>query len=922
MKRPRCYHKVILFACALPCLSAQASDVPDDFLELFDYKDRMVSLRDLNGQDKVSVRLEVNYDSVRLPAHSEESKAVLAQYFQRNQVSEPLAQKILAELGSGVSNTDQCKGRVDECVVLPEEYAFYYDYDSALLHLFINGAYLDRPSTEVEYASGHDRHNGLINHADLYTNHYDGGNSSLTWNDTAIVGLPYGHLTGDFSVTDNGNESLYELSYDVAWNRYRAYMGRFNQGVKLNSTDLLNPTRYVEQSSVNLATSRALRLGQAGSTERLYFFSPARGELRVVRDGRIIKNFSVAEGQGYITYADLPSGRYDVTLELLVGGQVVSSELRTIYNQRHDFPDVGEMDLALSAGVFEAPRGSLTLEWEDEGEFRPLHSRYNDSGFASALASYRISGGALLAAGALASRDESMVTLGGALQLPFSSELSGHIDYYQHGGKASDTSFSGPGFSLGYEQIKHGDSNRHDTLLGYLMGYRDYTRRYVNLYHSLPYGITLFGNYSRGQYEERFERGNYDYELLSVGLGMPLPGASRLDVSYDQDLDSRDRSIFLTWQIPLGGAWSARYSWGRHNQQGKEIRASVMRDFTSEDQSTSGFIDAGGVRTYDRLTEGEVYAGLSTSQPAYQGSLNTHANSNGSRGLSASLSSSQLVTGSGVEWVGQKADSYAVVNADIQDQQIQPGEDNPLGFISTRRNKRLEGKRYMYGAKEIIALRPFDEYSVAIDSESVSMFNTGDHGVDAFAYPGSVIQLKPSLRPVVTFVSAFSDLFDQPVDELECQGIGCIDVAKVVDGVFRVSLIEGSDFSLFAGQARCLVPRDYEEAEQLNFGQNYCLPQAKPKTFVKVAHPGNKTLTSLYYLGTFDGSASVHELVNKIKGIGAVHQRSIGRYMALYLEIQEGTTLSRQDEALLQNIGLYAKEMEVLQKISQPIVKQ
>ena len=78
MKRPRCYHKVILFACALPCLSAQASDVPDDFLELFDYKDRMVSLRDLNGQDKVSIRLEVNYDSVRLPAHSEESKAVLA----------------------------------------------------------------------------------------------------------------------------------------------------------------------------------------------------------------------------------------------------------------------------------------------------------------------------------------------------------------------------------------------------------------------------------------------------------------------------------------------------------------------------------------------------------------------------------------------------------------------------------------------------------------------------------------------------------------------------------------------------------------------------------------------------------------------------------------------------------------------------
>lgn len=906
----------------LACMARADLDIPEEFSELFEFRERNVTLKDLDGTGKTSLILNVSYDSVKLPDSKDETIEKLNSYFKRNGITDAMAERILNSLAHGVKNVESCQGYINECVVLPEDHEFYYDYENALLTLFVNGAELDKPKANLEYATAKNEHSALINHVDLYSSYFNDSSSSYSMNNKSILGLPYGHVKSDFTVSDS-NKALYELSYDLSFSeKNRVYAGRFNNGVSFNSTDIVSPSRYIQQTSLNFGSTNNLLMNRRENTEQIFFFSPASGELRVLRDGRVIKQLQISEGQGSLSYSDLPSGRYDIELEVVAGGKVISSEKRTVYNDLVNMPTVGNSDFVFSVGQLNEARAQFLAFDEYDSLSLSQPSRFDDALFASALFSKRMSEPFMVAAGGFMADSESMATMGAQWYLPAGGNINGSASIYSHGAFSYDARFGTKYYSLSYERMKHSGAHS-DTLASYLMGPYNYEKLSGNLFVNFDNGVSSYYTHTVGKYKYPKSGDLYTrYDTSTIGLGYNLPVLNaRLDLAFDFDHVSNGRSANLTLQVPLISDWETKLSSYGNSSGYRENRASVVKNnFLSRENMSSSLEISSVYANTDNSILNEMYAAASINESVLRGTANLYANDQGNHGLSGSLSSTQVVTANGVNVTGQKADAYAIIDAEINN--INEDSSDPYGFVTIRKNNKLDNKQFIYGPSQVIPITAYNNYNVAVDSESVSLYNSGDLGIDAFAYPGSSLTIKPSLKPVVTFVSAFSDLFDEPVDEIECKGFGCIDVSKVMDGVFRVTLVEGSDFTLYAGAERCLVPSDYEDAELMNFGNNYCLPDAKPRSIISVNNQKTSKSSEVYYVGSFDDTDVVNDYIDRLSSLGGtLYQKKVGSDIALYLLLEnEGSMmLSKAQQLVIDSMQLYAREIHILNKINQPV---
>ncbi|MBS4685653.1 TcfC E-set like domain-containing protein [Aeromonas sobria] len=909
---------------ALSCPIMAETDMPEEFSELFEFKERSVSIKDINGTGKTSLILSVNYDTIRLPKDQGMAVAQLQGYFKRNNVPQVMSERILLSLQKGVKNTESCHGYISQCVVTPVDYEFYYDYDNALLALFVNGAELDKPTADVEYANALNEHSALVNHVDIYSSAYHDSSSSYAINNKSIQGLPYGHLTSDFTVSNSLNK-FYELSYDFSFaGDKRIYLGQFDNGVSFNSTNIISPTRFIKQTSFNFGSTSNLVVNNEQSYEQLFFFSPAPGELRVLRDGRIIKLLPISEGQGTLSYSALPPGRYDIELEVLVAGNVVSSEKKTIYNDVTNMPRVGYGDYMLAAGQLNESRELFSAQFDElEGVTQQLQSqasRFDDVAFASALYSRRVTDSWFVAAGGLGADSDGMAVLGSQWYLPFKGTLNSSVSMYQPGSLAFDAQLAVNYFSIQYEKLQHKKSG--DTLAAYLMGEFDYQKISGNIFYSFDNGLNSYYTYTKGDYYIPEGGKLYtEYNVSTIGLGYTLPLNARVDLTLDYDHVGKSHATFITVQIPISSSWEAKFSTNDSSIGGREYRASVLKNDLIDRANTSSSLELSSAYSdSSRDIINEMYGTASTNETAFRGSANVYANNDGNHGISGSLSSSQIVSSNGVAFTSQRADAYTIIDADIQEMIVSDSE--PYGFVTLRKNEILENKTFIYENNQSMPISTYDSYNINIDTESVSLYNSGDQGFDGFTYPGSVVVIKPRLKPVVTFVSSFSDVFDDPIDEVLCKGFGCIDVTKVMDGVFRVTLVEGSDFALYAGGARCLVPSDYEDAQLMNFGNNYCLPEAKPRSIVTVTKQDALAQSELYYVGTFDDTNLVNDYIKRLVSLdGAIYQRKVGSDIALYLlmDNEKSLTLSKAQQLVIDSMQLYARENHSLDTINQPV---
>lgn len=907
---------LIIILTSVPIYSgfALGSDVPNGFEDLFELRESMVRLRNLDGTLTSPISLLTSFNYLQLDARNTTSVSRVLEYLENNGIAPHYSKQIIERLMRGVEDTALCLGKLNECEIYPEKFELVQNYNEQELYLFVSPVVLTLKSSrgEREYHLSNSKNNGLINSFDFYVSDYDKQNSIVSLNDKTVIGLPYGYFKSDFNAnnSDSGSE-LYEAAYHLDVDNYAFTMGYFEFDPEMNSTDFLNNTGRLGQNSISLGTSKKLLVGGQNNNKVLSFFVPASGSVQVFRDDRLIYQNNVPEGQNSISYSELPSGRYEAVVEVSVSGRVVNRQRYQVYNSKNDFLAEGELDFVTTLGLFSGSHydyldvGTNIVDIEDD-----LYSK--------ALLNYQFTPAFQAGVGGLMTQEGEMFTLGGAYSF-LDLGLDTEVVYSQFENASHINANIGiPYLSMSYEKL---DNDVGNPIASYMYDYADYSRLSLNASYSFGHGQSLYGVYSLtdDKFVKELLRDSTEQLFVSLGYSTPAVFDSHINVNLDYTDSNNEISMNLTWSIPLSDTVEAIGSLTSNNDGVNQFKTTVRQNDLIESDSFVTSLEVSN--SYNRQQD-DVYqdALITTNGSTSYARMNVSANitTDDVRGVNASLSSTQIITGEGIYITEKTSSAYALITVD-EDQPT--GKDiDEKGYFTLNKDGRNNSKFQVYDNETVIPLNSYSDYQAKFDSQSVDLFNAGDSQIQLFSHPGTVATMSPKVSRVVSFVSAFNDLSEVPVADVECRGEGCIGVNEMTDGVFRITVLEGMDFELTSDKAQCLLPYEFSSTNQMNFGQNYCLPTVEDNEiyFVNI---GEQQLQAMF-LGAYQSSKELSSAVHKLESSGyQVIQKAIGEFQAIYianesLDMENMLAINKQE---IDELKLLAKQKYRTNTITYPV---
>lgn len=844
---------------------------PQGFEDLFVLKERQIKLRNLDQTYTDTLGLLATYNKVALDKNNQASIKKVTEFLQNNAIDNAYQRAILNQLIQGVEDKDLCRGELSRCEVTPDEFEWVYNYNDNELYLFVNSkilSYQDHDEDKTFY-DPRSADNALINSSDLYVSKYSDQEGILSLNDKAVLGLPYGYLKTDFNATTyNGSSQLYEVSYnlDVEGNTYNA--GYFEYDPNVNSTDFLNNTAKMPQRSLTFSSSNKLLVGGKSNYQVISFYSPRSGSVELYRDGRLVYQNNIDAGQNTIRYSDLPQGRYEARLDILNSGDLVSSQTYQIYNSQQDSLEVGSVDYAISGGVF-----SDSYYDYDQDQAASIE----DDAYGKALVSYRPFASLLLGVGALATKESSLINAGARFNW-LDSDLNTEIVYSQfEQAEHFNANIGIPNLNVSYEFL---NNEQGDPLASFMYGYADYSRFSVNLSQTFGGGKSFYAIYTLNENRSLSE---YDADaiprdrILSLGYATPFVLNSWLNLNFDYSAEEEDTSFSLLWTLPLSETIDVITGLDTTNSSLGQVSTSLRKNNLFDSDSVNSSLELSN--TFSRL-QSDMYQELtfngSTRNQYVDTNLNAYSSTKGEMGISGKVSNTQVVTTNSVSFTDQAAPSYLLI--DVESEQ---NIDNSLekGTFTLKKERQDNSKLMVYEDSTLIPLQDYTNYQAYFDAESVDFYNSGDNRIQAFSYPGTLSRINPKINRVVSFISVFRDFNGTPINQLKCEGAGCLSVSEVVDDVYRVSVLEGVAFKLSSDQYQCLIPKELAATNKLNFGVNYCLPTTQSET-----DAFSDAQSKIKFLGVYQSSLQLKQEIARLSQAGFnVIEKPIGQASAIYL---------------------------------------
>ncbi|WP_081090274.1 TcfC E-set like domain-containing protein [Vibrio coralliirubri] len=894
--------------------SSYSQNILEGFEELFELKESTVRMRNLDGSLTSPIPFLTSFNTLKLDSNNKKAIEQVSDYLNDNTVSAEYQQKIIDQLMVGIQDQSDCLGKLDECELFPETFEIVHNYNDQEVYVFVSPQILSYSNLDEElvYHSSLSQHNGLINSFDLYVSEYQEQDSIVSLNNETTLGLPYGYLKTDFNAnnSDNGSE-LYEAAYHLDVDSYSMKAGHFEFEPEVNSTDFLNNTARVAQNSITVGTSKKLLVGGHNNDKVLSFYAPTSGGVQVSRDGRLIFQDNVPEGQNSIPYSKLPSGRYEVVLEVTSGGQVINTQTYQVYNTKSDSLTKGEVDFVASAGMFS---GSY-YDFMEHGI-----QNIEDDVFGKVLANYQLSRSLQIGLSGLVTDSGTMYTVGGAYNL-IDWDLSTEAVYSQFEDASHLNANIGiPYLSLSYESL---DNKLGDPIASYMYGYADYSRLSLNSSYSFRGGQSVYAVYSLNNDKQLDNLGNSDeqeQQFISVGYSTPTVLDSRVNINVDYSEATDDTSINLLWSVPLSDTVETIVGLTSDSDDINQFKTTVRRNqlIDSDSFNTSLEVSNTYARQQDDMYQDAVLATSGTTRYARM-NASAHTSTNGTNGINAGLSSTQIVTTDGVYITDKAATSYTLV--DIHQSQNTEQALDEKGYFTLKKEGQNNSKFIVYNDETIVPLESYSQYRANFDSESVDLYNSGDSNVSVFTHPGTVASIEPRVSRNVSFVSAFNDISEQPITEVECHGEGCIEVNEMADGVYRITVLEGMNFELSAKESQCLLPYEFTSTNQMNFGQNYCLPIAQDKRIDLI--DADERLQAMY-LGAYESSADLTKALKKLESHGyRIIQKEVGSFKAIYIahesiNMAETIAFHKRD---IDQLKLLAKRLYRTNAITYPVAQ-
>lgn len=893
--------------------------IPAEFADLYQGHEELFTFEMASATELLTIKVISTPTSATL---STSSINKIEHYLQQNNIKMQAIANIIAAMNNNITNDSACHGKVAECTMIPEEFAFSYDYEFKHITFFANNNLLDESKTsKVFHESDNDLY-GFINSMDFNYHYFNNSGSSLILRDKSILGLKYGNIRSSLYVDSTTNDADVErLSYDYEFQNRRFQLGHFKYGYEQNSTAFLDLTGSYSQDIVNYSSSNNLKSGGKQNNRSLYYLLPNQGRIEVYREGNLIYSKNVNAGQQSLSFRELPYGSYMATIVVISGGRELLTERQQIFNNSAFVLNQGEYDFSFSAGLLNDRFEKEDFNSDEQDPLQPpdyQQQKYDlwleNKSFVEAKATYQLFDSTLAGTRLLSNVDNSMLEVGA--KKTFTEYASADVKYalFDNGSQFLAANTGLYNVNLGYERYHSADDESY-SLDNYMLSNIGYRRLTLNISATIQsgQGYLLFVN---NKIEQDVNSQQYvdqsDYWSVSAGYSHAFIANSTLNFSatyqsQDAQWNKDDWYAGVLWSVPLSSDWSASSSLSLGHQGVEEFRNSITNNQINDNLSVSteaGVTYSGS--SYERTVDSDISSSANYHNSVISTSAYAYLSSDGTKSLTGSLSTTQVVSNSGkLYFTAEQSDAYVVVDA-----QSQQDNDKHRGLLSVYHEQELGYNDNVDKEDTVIAIDNYQDFDVRLDTESSNYISEDDHQTSGYALPGTVISLDMDLVKVKTFITSFDDLNDQAVAEVQCAGEGCVEVEKIEQGVFKVSVIAGSDYELFSQNQTCVTPSlDRNSNTISNVGNNYCLPGLDENSAWAALSNSSEPIEldgkQYYFLGVFDSEIDYPQTAQRLKNAGIeTISREVGKRQYLYARTT--TMLTAMQQSLLNELSLYA----------------
>lgn len=571
----------------------------------------------------------------------------------------------------------------------------------------------------------------------VYNNqmHNAGSNTSSYLSLNNVTALREHHIILDGSLygtgTANQDSELYKAMYE------RDFAGHRFAGGMLDTWNLqsLGPMTAISAGKIygaswgNQASSTVFDNSQSATP--IVAFLPAAGEVHLSRDGRLLSVQNFTMGNHEVDTRGLSYGIYDVDVEVIVNGRVVSKRVQRV-NKLFSRGRGSEAPLAwqLWGGSFHMDR------WSESGR-KTLPEK--DSWLAGVSAS-----GALgaISWGATGYGYDTNAIAETRLTVPITEAININLQNML----ASDNSWSSIG-SLS-ASLPGGFSsvwvNQEKTNIGDKLRRSDANNRAIGGTLNLNPLWSKLGTFSVSynddrRYDSHYYTADYYQTIFSGTYGTIGLRAGVQRYNNNGGSSSSGKYIALDFTLPLGNWFSA----GMTHQNG----------YTTANLSARKQFDEGSIRTIganlsravsgntgdDKTLSGGAYAQFDTRYST--GTLNINSSADGYVNTNLTANGSVGWQGSNIAASGRTDGNAGVI--------LKTGLEDD-GKLSAKVNGRVV---QLSGKRNYLPLSPYGRYEVELQNskDSVDSYDIVSHRKSKLTlYPGNIAVIEPEVKQMVT----------------------------------------------------------------------------------------------------------------------------------------------------------------------------
>ncbi|MFB2826184.1 CS1-pili formation C-terminal domain-containing protein [Aeromonas veronii] len=573
-----------------------------------------------------------------------------------------------------------------------------------------------------------------------YTTYSDSENSQaayLNFKNKSAIGENHLDLDGSLSVNDDNDKSLELLKAmyerDVHGHRFAAGMLDSWSMQELGSVSTLSGSRIYGLSYGN--ASQSIKIDQSQSLSPIVVYFPSAGEARIFRDGRLLNQQRVSMGNHQLDSSTLPTGVYDVRVDVVVGGKVVSSRMHHVNKMGGNQQYSNGLGWQIWGGVTQDDSHYATIETQQGDRVKPIFG-------VSAMSFWKDAEWSL----SLYQNNKSVIEEG-----LFTWQIN------------SD-------FRLDLQNLYSSDSsNLFMTRISY----------------DLPDSIgTVWGYRQRGSDGDRipYFAQNYDSAGLSLNIGKWFDNAASLSISYEADKRQHNQYVRADYnqmvysgrygsaQLQLGATGSDFLGGNQQYYTALNFSVPLTADFQIgfAQQGTQRELNLQIGKSFDDHLINYAGASVSTTMVGRErsssyGAYIDYAGRYGRGSLSIdgsqdhtslSLSDHGLfsLTKSGVAGGNGSGDAAFLINVpEIETGELEVVMDNQVYPLSCGRN--------------LIPVNGYASYQVSVrNSEYAQTSYQIKNGQERYTlYPGNIAEVNPEIKQMVTVFGHLIDSRGQPI---------------------------------------------------------------------------------------------------------------------------------------------------------------